>query len=323
MASYDNDDNNIKNIWCRSYYGMELNKKGYKITEIYPCKFGDKCHGAHTSDEIIEKSKIKKWKKADKSNINILDFMERIIDILEKNREMIQNTKYRAKVSNIHKMRIDELFMFWSEMFYYHHNISKKLPTKKAWTDNKSKPLPIEGYNYKDDVPNLYIDNEDIWDLERMLHMCPKYLALDKSVRMSVKNICIGDINCKEGVHDLNDLICIDNLITGNCSCVSLEKYDMDKSNIIDDINKINTQLNPTSDEDGFTVSMTKKRKDELIELLAIKKKELNNLKRMVHLTEKGIVPLNVQIEIKKVTNPKPSEEVIVKKANKIVKPKF
>ncbi len=323
MASYDNDDNNIKNIWCRSYYGMDLNKKGYKITEIYPCKFGDKCHGAHTQDEIIEKTKIKKWKKADKSNINILDFMERVIEILEKNRELIQNTKYRAKIPNINKMRIDELFMFWYEVFYYHHNISKKLPTKKAWTDTKSKPLPIEGYHYKDDVPNFYIDNEDIWDLERMLHMCPKYLALDKEVRMSVKNICVGDINCKEGVHDINDLICIDNLITGSCSCISLADFESNKSKLIEEIQKINDLLNPVEDEDGFKVSITQKKKNELSELLNIKKKELSNIKRMVHLTDKGLIPLNVQIEIKKQTNPKPSEEVQVKKANKIVKPKF
>ena len=323
MASYNNDENNIKSVWCRSYYGMELNKKGYKITEIYPCKFGIKCNGAHTSDEIIEKSKIKKWKKTDKSNINILDFMERVINILEKNREMIQNPKYRAKIPNIHKMRIDELFMFWSEVFYYHHNISKKLQTKKSWTDTKSKPPPIEGYNYKDDVPNFYIDNEDIWDLERMLHMCPKLLALDKSIRVSVKDICVGDINCKEGVHDINDLICINNLITGSCSCIPLEEYETTKTKIIDDITKISIQLNPSEDDDGFIVSITKKRKDELTELLAIKKKELINYKRMVHLTEKGLVPLNIQIEIKKQLNPKPSEEVLVKKATKIVKPKF
>jgi hypothetical protein len=322
MAHNDNDDN-IKSIWCRSYYGMMLNKQGYKITEIYPCKFGTKCHGAHTPDEIIEKSKFKKWKTSKKDNINILDFMERVINIFEKNREMIQNPKYRAKIPNIYKMRIDELFMFWHEVFYYHHNISKKLPTKKSWTDSKSKPLPVEGYNYKDDVPSFYIDDDDFWDLERMMHMCPKFLALDKSIRMSVKDICIGDINCKEGVHDINDLICIDNLITGSCSCISLEVYETTKKNIIDTIEKINTQLNPSKDDDGFTVSMTKKRKDELIETLAIKKKELINCKRMVHLTENGLVPLNVQIEIKKQTNPKPTEEVQVKKAIKIVKPKF
>lgn len=321
MAS--SNDDNIKNIWCRSYYGMELNMKGYKVIDIYPCKFGAKCHGAHSSSEIIEKSKIKKWKKADKSNINVLDFMERVINILEKNRELIQNPKYRAKIPNIHKMRIDELFMFWCEVFYYHHNISKKLPTKKSWTDTKSKPQPVEGYNYKDDVPNFYIDDDDFWDLERMMHMCPKFLALDKSIRVSVRDICIGDINCKEGVHDINDLVCIDNLITGKCSCIPLKEYETNKQMINDVITKINMQLNPREDDDGFTLSMTKKRKDELSELLAIKKKELNNCKRMVHLTENGLVPLDVQIEIKKQANPKPSEEVQVKKANKIVKPKF
>ena len=78
-----------------------------------------------------------------------------------------------------------------------------------------------------------------------------------------------------------------------------------------------------TIDEDGFTATITKKRKDELTEMLTIKKKELLNCKRMVHLTEKGMIPLNIQIEIKKAANPKPSEEVQVKKANKIVKPKF
>jgi uncharacterized protein YdeI (YjbR/CyaY-like superfamily) len=54
MSSYDNDDN-IKSIWCRSYYTMWLNKQGYSITEFYPCKFGEKCKGAHSCDEIVEK----------------------------------------------------------------------------------------------------------------------------------------------------------------------------------------------------------------------------------------------------------------------------
>jgi hypothetical protein len=150
---------------------MDLNKQGYKITEIYPCKFGIKCRGAHCSDEIIEKNNIKKWKQCDKGHINILELMNQVIEILEKNKEMVQNTKYRSKILSINKMRIDELFMFWYEIFYYHHRISKELPTKKAWTNTKSKPAPIEGFNYKDDVPNFYIDNDDLWSIERMMHM--------------------------------------------------------------------------------------------------------------------------------------------------------
>ena len=321
MSTYDNEDNN-KTIWCRSYYGMELNKQGYKITEIYPCKFGNTCRGAHTPDEIIEKLHIKKWKHIDKSHIDILDIMETVIDVLEKNKEKIQNIKYRTKILNINKLRIDELFTLWYEIFYYHHNIAKKLPTRKAWTDSKSKPMPVEGYNYKDDVPNFNIENDDLWNIERMIHLCTKFDSLDKTTKISVKNICIGDINCKEGAHDINDLICIDNLINGTCSCISLEKYNSSKTHLIDEIDSIDEQLHP-EEEDGFVVNITKKKKDELTLLLNIKKKELNELKRKVHMTEKGFIPLSVRIETKKQNNPKPVEEVQVKKTVKIVKPKF
>ncbi len=325
MSSYDIEDNN-KTIWCRSYYGMELNKQGYKICEIYPCKFGETCRGAHSSNEIIEKNHLKKWKQADKSHINILDLMEKVIDILEKNKELIQNIKFRTKIININKMRIDEIFSTWYEIFYYHHRISKELPAKKTWINNKSKPLPIEGYNYKDDVPNFYIENDDLWAIERMMHLCPKYSSLDKSTRVSVKNICIGDINCKEGAHDINDLICIDNLITGTCSCISANEYNIKKNILINEISNINNQLNPTEDKDGFIVNITKKKKDELQQSLIIKNKELNEFKRMIHLTDKGLIPLNVQIENKKQTNPKPAdnlESVQVKKTLEIIKPKF
>jgi hypothetical protein len=302
---------------------MELNKQGYKVSEIYPCKFGEKCKGAHSYNEIVEKHSIKKWKQSDKSHINILELKDKVVEILEKNKEMVQNTKYRAKIINLHTLRIDELFAFWYELFYYHHRISKELPTKKAWTNTKSKPAPIEGFNYKDDVPNFYIENDDLWSIERMMHLCPKFISLDKTVRVSVKNICVGDINCKEGVHNINDLICMDNFITGNCNCISLDIFETNKKAIIDKIILIESQLNPSNDEDGFTINISKKKKDELNSFLLIKKKEFNEMKRMVHFTEKGFIPLNVLIETKKQTNPKISEEPQVKKTNKIVKPKF
>jgi hypothetical protein len=325
MSSYY-DDNNIKCIWCRSYYGMELNKQGYKILEIYPCKFNEKCKGAHSYDEIVEKHSIKKWKLSDKSHINILELKDRVIEILEKNKEMIQNIKYRTKIMNLHTLRIDELFAFWYELFYYHHRISKELPTKKAWTNTKSKPAPIEGFNYKDDVPNFYIENDDLWAIERMMHLCPKFMSLDKTIRVSVKNICVGDINCKEGAHDINDLICIDNLITGNCNCEKLDIFNNRKQKLMDEINNINSHLNSETDE-GFIINMTKKKKEEFIitikRIINIKKQEHDNIKRMVHLTEKGFIPLNVLSETKKINNPKPSDEPQVKKTNKIIRPKF
>jgi len=316
------NDENYKTIWCRSYYGMNLNKQGYKISDIYPCKFGETCRGAHTSDEVIEKHCIKKWKKCDKSHIDILDLMEKVITILEKNKEIVQNTKYRCKLLTINKMRIDELFIFWYDIFYYHHRIAKELPSKKAWTNHKSKPQPIEGYNFKDDVPSFYIENDDLWSIERMLHLCEKFKSLDKSTKMSVKNICIGDINCKEGVHDVNNLICIDNLMNGSCSCISIDNYNSNKTKIMKEIELINNQLNP-EEEDGFIINITKKKKDELNSLLLVKNKELNSLTRMVHLTDNGFIPLSVRILNKIQNNPTKPEEIQVKKTAKIVKPTF
>jgi hypothetical protein len=321
MTNYDKEDN-YKTIWCRSYYGMELNKQGFKINDIYPCKFGESCRGAHYKHEIIEKTNIKKWKRIDKSHIDILDLMDKVVEILQKNKELVQNTKYRCKLLTINNMRIDELFIFWCEIFYYHHRIAKELPTKKAWTNPKSKPQPIEGFNFKDEVPSFYIDNDDLWSIERSLHLCEKYKSLDKTIKMSVKNVCIGDINCKEGAHDINDLICIDNLINGSCSCISLEDYNTTKTKLQKEIQLINNHLNPAK-EDGFEVSISKKKLDELKSLLLLKNKELNELKRMMHLTEDGFIPLSVRIEIKKQNDPKPVEEIQVKKTVKIVKPKF
>jgi hypothetical protein len=115
----------------------------------------------------------------------------------------------------------------------------------------------------------------------------------------------------------------MDNFITGTCNCISASEYEQNKSKIIHEIDIINNQLNPSNDDDGFTINISKKKKDELSSILIIKKKELNEIKRMVHLTEKGFIPLNVQIEIKKESTPKLSTEVQVRKTNKIVKPKF
>jgi hypothetical protein len=142
--------------------------------------------------------------------------------------------------------------------------------------------------------------------LESIYEKCLKY-ELEKN-GYEVKQQIIASIIYDDLYFDtelrldllVNDLICIDDLITGSCSCIKLQEHEEKTTKIMDEINKINTILNPSIDEDGFTASIAKKRKDELTEMLIIKKKEFLNCKRMVHVTEKGMIPLNVQIEIKK-----------------------
>ena len=309
-----------KFIWCRSYYGIELNKQGYKILDIYPCKFGDKCRSAHSSDELIVKDHIEKWRDMDKAHINILKIYENVIDVMEKSKDKIINQKYISMMINIYKMRFDEIMAFWYDLACYHRSIANDLPSRKSWQDPRNKPQPIGGFNFQDDVPLFLLENDDdIWALQRTLRMCNKFISLDKSIKISVKDVCCGDVNCKEGVHDENDLVCIDNMLNGTCSCIGKEEYEEKKQKLIDEINKYNITENVN---DGFTVKLSKKQKEEYSSLLRIKYNELNSLKRKVHLTEYNMVPMCKLRESKSAIE-RPVETLEVKKTNKVSKPKF
>lgn len=321
-ATYEKDNN--KTTWCPPQYAMELNKQGYKIIEIYPCRFGAECRGAHSKDEIVTKQHISKWEKCDKSHINLLTIMENIIKVIESEKEMVINSKYRSLIQTIHSLRFEKLLEFWFEITCYHRRISKNkdLPTKKAWF-NKSKPPPIEGYHYKDDVPYFALENEDnVWALERTFHMCNKYTSLDRSVKISVKSICCGDINCKEGVHDESDLVCIDDMLTGSCSCMPKDEYVEKTKTIADKIKSLKLLTENTVDEDGFEIKINKKTRDNNLQQIAEKQKELNSIIRKVHMTEYGLIPLSVRIQENAKTAPAAVDvsNIEVKTVKKVMK---
>ena len=141
--------------------------------------------------------------------------------------------------------------------------------------------------------------------------MCEKHIKLDKTKEISVKDICCGDINCKEGVHNKSDLICIDDMMTGKCSCISREIYTEQKTSLEQEL-KLLTITNET-DKDGFITKSTKKKDPaRIIELTS----QLNNMKRMIHLTEEGTIPMSVHIEQNE-RKPVISEE---KQAKRVVK---
>jgi hypothetical protein len=322
VKTYDN--NFEKHIWCRTYCGMSLNIQGYKIDQIFPCKYGSTCRGAHTKDEIVIKDEIKHWRKCDKSHLNLLSIYDNIIQAIESSKDMVISQKYRAQILNINKMRFDELLMFWFDITCYHRRISKELPTKKSWQNPKSKPQPMEGYNFKDDVPTFYLENEeDVWSLERTIHMCEKHLGVLTNPRTSVKNICIGDVNCKEGIHNREELVCIDNMLNGNCSCELKETFNEKKIKLTTEIKEIEKKLNPSTDEDGFSVFITKKVKDELIQKLKEKKIESTNLFRLVHLTEFGLIPLSERQKEREKTQPVAVENIQVVETKKVMKKKY
>jgi hypothetical protein len=286
--------------WCRSYYGQYLNEHGYNIIGIYPCRFEESCTCCHSIEQMRMRKDIKKWNAYDKSQLDLYKIKENIINIIKKSQDDVHNMKYRSQISIINTKSFVELVIFWYDITCYHRRIVSKMANTKQ---------PMDGYNKISDIPQFILENEDnIWALERQLHMCEKHIKLDKKIKIYVKEICCGDVNCKEGVHNKSDLICIDDMMTGKCSCISRELYNEQKKSIEQEL-----KLLTIVDEDGFiTKSKKKKNPDRVIELTY----QLNNMQRMVHLTEEGTVPMAVHIEQNE-RKPVISEE---KQAKRVVK---
>ncbi len=311
-----------KEVWCIPTFAKLLNKRGYKITNVGYCRFGDNCRGAHNEKEITERSDITKWKKRDKSNIDLLAIQDCIIETIKSSLEYVINPKYRSQIQQIDSLPFNQLLHFWYEITCYHRRIFKadKMVYKRHWTDKQSKPPAIEGYHYKDDVPQFKLPDtieDDVWCLERTLHLCEKNENVWPNEEISIKEICCGDINCKEGVHSRADLVCVDNMLYGECKCPTMEENELQKKEYIrqgDIINKQNTPDLPIQ-----------KRNELILQYNAIAKKykKIEVYVKLIHMTEMGLIPLSIRKAEREKTAPKVVDagDIEVKTVKKIVKP--
>jgi hypothetical protein len=326
-SSVNNSASRTKTHWCMSQLCITLNKQGHDIVGFQFCRFGATCYNAHKEEDIEKKPLIAMWERIkDFSKFDLGAMMDNILEVMNKSKDLVNNPKYRSGITHIDKLNFVELLTFWFDIACHHRRIAKELPSKRKWQDTKSKPMPMEEYHFQEDVPQFNLENEDnVWALERALHMCPDQAKLCKTRRMNMNEICGGAFNCKKGVHKMEDLICIDNLLTGECSCMCEEEIEMSRMQIETDINKLKEMLETSVDADGFQVKMSKKVKDDINEEIREKKRELASVHtRIRHLTELGLVPLKVHLDKKKEIAMKVEaavEEIVVTK--KVMKKKY
>lgn len=318
MASGKSDDyyKEPKTILCMSAYGELLNIQGYQIIGCSKCKFGKDCTKAHKLDELHELEYYRKWYLRDKSSIDLYKMYTHIIDVIKSGQDLVKKIEYRQKIIAIESFTFVELLKFWYDITCYHRKIIKEF-NQKRHTANF-----IEGYNDKKQVPAFYLENEDdVWPLERTLHMCEQFLSLSKEKVIHIRDVCCGNNNCKFGVHDKKYLVCIDDMITGKCSCDSPSSFVEKKAKMKEDAMSIKKQLETGLDENGFKIEITSENKIRLTKQFNAKVTEFNNYVRLTHLTEKGLIPFSVrEMEYNK---SKPAEDVtpVVKTVTKIVKP--
>lgn len=293
MSSYRKPQ---KNRFCMIAYkkaiNSKLNQHGNRYQpfskQIGPrcfCRYGNSCFGAHSEQEFIVApfildffSAVRKGKvnlgKIDKEINRILKEASSSKMILNASNADISSMMIRRKTLNfVEKIQLYIKLVFW---------ISGLKKNKVSSSKSSSR-------NYYNNLPSLKITdpsvNEDhIWALERMTHYCTDHKKMINNISKKIKildeDICLGGKNCKYGVHNVYELLNVQDLLTGvSDDPISKEDYDLQVAEFNAKIK--NTKENPNlSDE--------KKNKTIYYFTTQIKK-----FPRTIHLTELGLVPFS------------------------------
>jgi hypothetical protein len=293
----------LKNLWCRDTYAHYIIKnsnhnpfrqgKGYNIRH---CTYCNNCRGAHSLEEIKPYPYIYYWNNLDKSKYNFVNMFVNIVSVINRDKSKINSfSSFNEKISKINKMNFIEVLQLWHELSCHYRKIAKELPKKRDWKSPIPHVTKSSGYVFADDVPGFYLDDKTLednaWAFVRMTRFCNTYLTFNNKIKkqenVTIWEICLGEINCKEGVHNINESICIENFLTGICSCNTKEEIDSMKLTLQEEINNLEKLIFSTDikQHGHITFNINKK------------KSELNNIQRKIHYTEYGMKPWNIQFE--------------------------
>lgn len=278
------------------------------------CPYGADCKGAHSKEEIVLEDKHKRFLKYNMKDLDIVKYYNIMLSLINKNKKsvFIDLNKFefrkllvekdisldKDRISNLDSNNFLDVLHLWRDIAYIYGVISKNLV--RRWK-GKGKPPPSCGYSYVREVPKLSfgipIEEEDLmWSMNKYTRECgihKKVLSnLHNKVKFSIKECCGGDINCKFGSHYVNEMVCTDDLITGQCNC--------ENKTIFNDIKKVKIKIkelqnNISNEKDTKKISnLNSQLQDNKSKLVKLNKDVLDV---KIHLTEKGLVPFTEQIE--------------------------
>ena len=289
-----------KNLWCRDaranniirILGFNPFRQG-KGSHIRQCSYGDGCRGAHCAEEIKILPHINTWNRLDKSKYNFADMFVNMVSVIDLDKAKVSAcSPFNERLCKVPTMNFIEVLQFWHDISCHYRKIAKELPKKRDWKSSAPPISHTSGYAFADDVPGFYLEDkleDNAWAFYRMTSFCNTHTTFkDKIAKregVTIWDICLGETNCKEGVHHLDESICVDDFVTGKCSCVSVEEFLSTKSTLrkeIDDLEKLISSAK-LKQRENITFNINKKRS------------ELNNTQRKTHYTDCGMKPWIVQ----------------------------
>jgi len=290
---------NKKNLFCKTARANEIisligynpftaQGKEYRLRE---CLYGTDCKGAHSKEEFQNFSHIARFNHLNKSTFNFIELNTEILQVLVNDKNKIKGSDaFKDKIKFINELNFIELVHLWHDLACFYRKLAKEVPRMKMNHDNK---IHGSGYKFSEEIPKFYLSeaSEDFcWSFVRITNYCTTHLnfrnKINQKQSVTISEICVGHTNCKEGVHNLLELLCIDNFLSGDCNCVTKEKFEREKELLE---NKI------AENKQKYKTESDKRKKDKLN--LHIKKLEndLHMHQRSIHYTEMGMVPFNIQ----------------------------
>lgn len=297
-------NSNYKAYFCVDAYACMVKKSLGRspFTEsrgnhVRRCPKGDSCYGAHFEEEIKVKPFIRKFEGLDFSKIDLSKYDQAIFTVVNEARGKVQDAELKRKMYHLNTMNFVEKLQLWIELYYW--------SSKEKKNGNRSVP------RFSIDNPKNDINEDYMWALERITHMCPKHMEVKRKIKngehLTIRDTCLGGYNCKFGAHYTEQLVNVQDLLTGvSDDPFTKEMYEKKRNEILSSISEMERKIKNmekyiSKPEDGWSggnkSQKTKEKISKFKRIVFAKNRELKNLPRQVHLTEKGLIPMSVHLE--------------------------
>ena len=320
MASYvvntniDNKQEQEKDRWCKLAYANLVNNwlisnniNPKKILGKVPqCRFKCNCYYAHKREEITLLKYLKEFNDFNKAELDIYKHYSIMKSLIIKN---------KSKLSTIQKKIINEsdLNDFITVLRIWRNFNCEFSKQSKSW-----KPRSSSKFKFRHEIPSFEYENCDMmWAIYKYTKKCEQFIEMKSKIstksKIVIDELCRRDKNCKNGCHEIDEMICIDDMIKGQCNCKyktkdiikekikNLKKDSEESKNLVEDMYKVKKHLTlegliPFEIQRNNHVSQGKKTlkntlnseelEKKMKEGLSIKDRIKNNKKRLAFLSK-------------------------------------
>lgn len=294
-----NDNTYKKNMWCREVYWKvikeQLGYSPFKETNGCHLRFCNRdtsnCRGAHDVSEIKPFYYITEYNNINKATYNWAELFSEILACLQKDSYKIQIDKHKQMLSDITSQNFFDVIRTWKILARFYRKLAKELKNEN-------------------NLPCFYLSqsSEDvIWGLVRLTQFCPIHLkfknAIQTNQKITIWDICLATgLNCKEGIHEINEKICEEDFLTGKCSCQTLKQLSVKQNELTMQIANLSNEISTNQNKLKYNTVEYQRHSNEQIKnnnTIYNLNKELKNLYnlRQIHYSDLGMIPFNTQYE--------------------------